>query len=70
MTLSASAGGWVARCGTIVARAAAAKPMVELGFTGPLTGGVSSRGTGGRDSAQMVVDLHNADPSMPSPSKE
>jgi len=42
---------------------ALAKDTVKIAFIGPLTGGVSSTGLGGRNSAQLAVDQHNADPS-------
>ncbi|MEZ5684721.1 MAG: branched-chain amino acid ABC transporter substrate-binding protein [Paracoccaceae bacterium] len=46
----------------LAAVAAQAKDTVELGFIGPLTGGVSSMGLGGRNSAELAVQLRNADP--------
>jgi len=48
--------------GLLVATGAQAKDTVELGFIGPLTGGVSSMGLGGRNSAELAVKLRNADP--------
>jgi len=42
--------------------AASAKDMVKVGFIGPLTGGVSANGIGGRNSADLAVKLRNADP--------
>ena len=42
--------------------AAAAKDKVKVGFIGPITGGVSANGLGGRNSADLAVRLHNADP--------
>jgi branched-chain amino acid transport system substrate-binding protein len=39
-----------------------AKDMVKLAFIGPLTGGVSANGLGGRNSADLAVRLRNADP--------
>src|SRR5947207_11882653 len=39
----------------------AAKDKVKVGFTGPLTGGVSVNGLGGRNSADLAVKLRNAD---------
>lgn len=44
------------------AGAAFAKDTVKIAFIGPLTGGASSTGLGGRNSAQLAVDQHNADP--------
>jgi len=39
-----------------------AKEKVKVGFIGPLTGGVSANGIGGRNSADLAVRLRNADP--------
>lgn len=41
---------------------AAAKQQVKIAFIGPLTGGVSANGLGGRNSADLAVRLRNADP--------
>jgi branched-chain amino acid transport system substrate-binding protein len=41
---------------------AAAKDKVKVGFIGPLTGGTSANGLGGRNSADLAVRLRNADP--------
>src|SRR6202163_547385 len=41
--------------------AAEAKDKVKVGFIGPLTGGVSVNGIGGRNSADLAVKLRNAD---------
>ena len=41
---------------------AQAKDVVKIAFVGPLTGGVSSIGLGGRNSADLAVRLRNADP--------
>lgn len=38
-----------------------AKETVKVGFIGPLTGGVSAIGIGGRNSADLAVQLRNAD---------
>src|SRR5207344_2116291 len=43
------------------AASAAAKDAVKVGFIGPLTGGVSVNGIGGRNSADLAVKLRNAD---------
>src|SRR5689334_16576491 len=43
------------------AGAADAKDKVKVGFIGPLTGGVSVNGLGGRNSADLAVRLRNAD---------
>jgi branched-chain amino acid transport system substrate-binding protein len=40
---------------------AAAKDKVKVGFIGPITGGVSANGLGGRNSADLAVKLRNAD---------
>src|SRR5689334_1876523 len=40
---------------------AEAKDKVKVGFIGPLTGGVSVNGIGGRNSAELSVRLRNAD---------
>jgi branched-chain amino acid transport system substrate-binding protein len=39
-----------------------AKDVVKIAFVGPLTGGNSSIGLGGRNSADLAVRLRNADP--------
>ena len=41
---------------------AIAKDKVKVGFIGPITGGVSANGLGGRNSADLAVKLRNADP--------
>ncbi|HVP60327.1 MAG TPA: branched-chain amino acid ABC transporter substrate-binding protein [Myxococcaceae bacterium] len=46
----------------LVALPAAAKDTVKLAFIGPLTGGNSAIGLGGRNSADLAVTLKNADP--------
>ena len=45
-----------------LAATAQAKDKVKVGFIGPLTGGVSVNGIGGRNSAELAVKLRNADP--------
>jgi branched-chain amino acid transport system substrate-binding protein len=40
---------------------ATAKDLVKVAFIGPLTGGVSANGLGGRNSADLAVRLRNAD---------
>jgi branched-chain amino acid transport system substrate-binding protein len=47
--------------GAIAAAPAQAKEVVKLAFIGPLTGGVSANGLGGRNSAELAVRLRNAD---------
>jgi branched-chain amino acid transport system substrate-binding protein len=42
--------------------AIAAKQTVKIAFIGPLTGGVSANGIGGRNSADLAVRLRNDDP--------
>jgi len=44
-----------------LAASAVAKDKVKVGFIGPLTGGVSANGIGGRNSADLAVRLRNAD---------
>ena len=46
----------------LMAATAAAKPTVKIVFIGPLTGGVSANGLGGRNSADLAVRLRNEDP--------
>ena len=46
----------------LTAGAASAEQTVKIGFIGPLTGGVSAIGVGGRNSAELAVRLHNAKP--------
>jgi len=41
---------------------AGAKEVVKLAFIGPLTGGVSANGLGGRNAVDLAVRLRNADP--------
>src|SRR5512147_2742606 len=55
----------VCRLGVLVllfALPATAKETVRLAFIGPLTGGNSAIGLGGRNSADLAVKLRNADP--------
>jgi branched-chain amino acid transport system substrate-binding protein len=42
-------------------QAGQAKEKVKVGFIGPLSGGTSSNGLGGRNSADLAVQLRNAD---------
>jgi branched-chain amino acid transport system substrate-binding protein len=46
----------------LLATPAGAKQTVKLAFIGPLTGGNSAIGLGGRNSADLAVKLHDADP--------
>ena len=45
----------------LLALPAAAKDTVRIAFIGPLTGGVSANGIGGRNSADLAVRVRNAD---------
>jgi branched-chain amino acid transport system substrate-binding protein len=56
-----AAAGLTAVVLVLAAGAAAAKDKVKVGFIGPLTGGVSVNGLGGRNSADLAVKLRNAD---------
>jgi len=56
-----AAMGIAALCVTIAAANVEAKDKVKVGFIGPLTGGVSANGIGGRNSADLAVRLRNAD---------
>lgn len=52
----------VALAAAFAVPAAQAKDKVKVGFIGPITGGVSANGIGGRNSADLAVRLRNADP--------
>jgi len=57
-------GGGLVVAGVLLAAltlGAQAKEAVKVGFIGPLTGGVSVNGLGGRNSADLAVRLRNAD---------
>ncbi len=57
--------GWFAAVSLLAATTSdpvQAKDKVKVGFIGPLTGGVSANGIGGRNSADLAVKLRNADP--------
>jgi branched-chain amino acid transport system substrate-binding protein len=56
-----AATGIAALCVTIAAAGVEAKDKVKVGFIGPLTGGVSANGIGGRNSTDLAVRLRNAD---------
>lgn len=45
-----------------ITTSALAKEVVKIAFVGPLTGGNSAIGLGGRNSADLAVHLRNADP--------
>ena len=45
----------------LASSAASAKDTVKIAFIGPLTGGVSANGIGGRNSADLAVRLRNAE---------
>src|SRR5437868_15311876 len=47
---------------SLLSLAARAKETVRIAFIGPLTGGNSAIGLGGRNSADLAVRLRNADP--------
>src|SRR3954463_11080000 len=53
--------GFVAAAVVFGAATASAKDKVKVGFIGPLTGGVSVNGLGGRNSADLAVRLRNQD---------
>jgi len=53
--------GFMATVLALAAGAVNAKDKVKVGFIGPLTGGVSVNGIGGRNSADLAVKLRNAD---------
>src|SRR6478609_1379297 len=55
------AAGLVTAAMALAAGAANAKDKVKVGFIGPLTGGVSVNGIGGRNSTELAVRLRNAD---------
>lgn len=51
-------------CSLLLSQSAAfARETVKIAFIGPLTGGISAHGIGGRNSAELAVQLRNADPS-------
>ena len=57
-------GGGLVVAGVLLAAStlgAQAREAVKVGFIGPLTGGVSVNGLGGRNSADLAVRLRNAD---------
>ena len=56
-----AATGIAALCLTLAAADVEAKDKVKVGFIGPLTGGVSANGIGGRNSTDLAVKLRNAD---------
>jgi branched-chain amino acid transport system substrate-binding protein len=47
--------------GVAVMSSSHAKEKIKVGFIGPLTGGTSANGLGGRNSADLAVRLRNAD---------
>ena len=61
-TAKFTAAGIAALVFAVAAATADAKDKVKVGFIGPLTGGVSVNGLGGRNSADLAVRLRNADP--------
>src|SRR5207344_554150 len=60
-TRKAATAALTALACALTAASAAAKDEVKVGFIGPLTGGVSVNGIGGRNSADLAVKLRNAD---------
>jgi branched-chain amino acid transport system substrate-binding protein len=56
-----AATGIAALCLTLAAADVEAKDKIKVGFIGPLTGGVSANGIGGRNSTDLAVRLRNAD---------
>lgn len=61
-SLSLSAAVAVSLAGSVGAGDALAQDAVTLAFLGPLTGGNSAAGIGGRNSAELAIKLRNADP--------
>lgn len=61
-TLIAAAAALALGLGLAAGNAVAAKKEVKVVFIGPLTGGVSANGLGGRNSADLAVRLRNEDP--------
>ena len=57
-----SIGAMLAVVMAFAAAAAQAKDTVKIAFIGPLTGGNSAIGVGGRNSAELAVRLRNQDP--------
>jgi len=51
----------IATAAMLLCGAAQAKDTVKIAFVGPLTGGNSAIGLGGRNSADLAVRLRNAD---------
>ena len=60
-TRKAATAALTALACAFAAASAGAKDAVKVGFIGPLTGGVSVNGIGGRNSADLAVKLRNAD---------
>src|SRR5688500_559324 len=54
--------GLIAAALIALSPAAGAKEVVKIAFLAPLTGSVSADGIGGRNSAELAVKLHNANP--------
>lgn len=61
-TIGAATVAALAMAFTVGPPPAMAKDQVTVAFIGPLSGGVSSVGLGGRNSAKLAVDLRNQDP--------
>ena len=62
MTFSRTLFAGALALGLAAGNAVAQKKEVKVVFIGPLTGGVSVNGLGGRNSADLAVRLRNADP--------
>ena len=60
--LKSRLAGLVAAALMAAAPAAGAKEVVKIAFLAPLTGSVAADGIGGRNSAELAVKHHNADP--------
>lgn len=61
-TIAQLAGMTAIALSMLAASAVQARETVKIVFIGPLTGGSSSLGLGGRNSADLAVRLHDADP--------
>src|SRR5262249_19378619 len=64
MSLMARGARWCWLSAALLSAAASAKDTVKIAFIGPLTGGNSAVGIGGRNSADLAVRLRNADPKL------
>ncbi len=67
MSMQSRSARWIAIAALgagAFARPSSAKETVKIAFIGPLTGGNSAVGIGGRNSADLAVKLRNADPHL------